>query len=135
MGEEFGKALEQDGTALENERKRFNQGIQELANLLEARRQEADGEDKIDAEKLAGLSLKIESFIAQLNGDKVETATVGSGEPKQGLDVSRDPFAKREPSPFDNNTVASQGGEPPVVPEQTNVSEQGSEKPKSPFDL
>lgn len=73
MGAEFDQALEQDREKLQAERDRFNQAIQELANLLEARRQEVDG-SKIDTGKLAVLNAQVEFFIAQLKGGEEAAA-------------------------------------------------------------
>lgn len=86
MENEFSQGLERDASLLQEKRERFNRGIQTLANLLEEQRREADGVN-IDTGKLDTLTKQIESFIAQLNGNRGETSTTG----------------QREPSPFDND--------------------------------
>lgn len=86
MENEFSQASERDARLLQEKRERFNWGIQTLADLLEERRREADGVN-IDTGKLDTLTKQIESFIAQLNGNRGETSTTG----------------QREPSPFDDD--------------------------------
>lgn len=86
MENEFSQGLERDASLLQEKRERFNRGIQTLANLLEEQRREADGVN-IDTGKLDTLTKQIESFIAQLNGNRGETSTID----------------QREPSPFDDD--------------------------------
>lgn len=106
---------------MREKRAKFNEGIQELADILEAKRQEADG-NNIDTEKLDALNTQIKSFIAQLNGEETE---------------ARETVDQREPSPFDPNyeekTAATVIGKELPVVEQTTRMGQTDVLPSSPF--